>query len=223
MVGAGDRHRVGRHADDLEVDEPAADPRGARGAALPARVRAPRAGPRPRLSRLHRRPARADHRGCPSADLSPSRGRHGTAAPGARLRVPGVGAGAPALRRGGGGGVRAADGDCRSARLRAARAHPLGRERRDGGVVRGHVFAGRGVDRTRAHRVHRLDHARLLHPQQHRRLVPVLRRRAVRGSRHACSSSLTTARSRERWPAISRSAACRPRSSRSSRRIRRSN
>ena len=59
-------HRVGRHADDREVDEPAADPRGARRAALPARLRAPRAGTRPRLSRLHRRPARADDRGCPS-------------------------------------------------------------------------------------------------------------------------------------------------------------
>ena len=41
------------------------------------------------------------------------------------------------------------------------------------------------VDRARADRVNRLDHVRLLHPQQHRRLVPVLRRRAVRGSRHA--------------------------------------
>ena len=58
-------------------------------------------------------------------------------------------------------------------------------------------------DRPLSHGRHRLDDVRLLHPQQHRRRVPVLRRRPVRGPRHRCSSWPTTARSAARLPAIS--------------------
>ena len=52
------------------------------------------------------------------------------------------------------------------------------------------------LDRPDAHGDDRLDDVRLLHPQQHRRGVSMLRRRTVRGPGHACSSSPTTARSR---------------------------
>ena len=55
-------------------------------------------------------------------------------------------------------------------------------EPRNGRAVRGDVFAAAESIGRRARR-HRLDDVRLLHPQQHRRRVPVLRRRPVRRRR----------------------------------------
>ena len=61
----------------------------------------------------------------------------------------------------------------------AAGVDPLGRQPRDGRIVRGDVLAVRRFDRPDAHGDDRLDDVRLLHPQQRRRRVPVLRRRTV--------------------------------------------
>ena len=93
-------------------------------------------------------------------------------------------AGAQVVRRGGGAAVRAAHAGDRPAGLRAARDDPVGRELRHGGGLRADVFAGGGLDRAHARGVDRLDDVRVLHPQQHRRRVPVLRRRSLRRPRH---------------------------------------
>ena len=66
-----------------------------------------------------------------------------------------------------------------------------------------HVFARRGIDRTSADRVDRLDHARPLHPQQHRRRRSSASPAGCSRVWARCSSSPTTARSRGRLPGIS--------------------
>ena len=213
----------GRHADDSEARRRRRRPAGRASRCCTGAPASTSRWPGARLSRLHRRPPRADHRGSAPADLPASRVGIGALRQRARLRV----------------SRSAVRAHARYVAVAAAvfvlptlivgllvywrpelilsvvSAETAARSRR---CIRRR--ASRSGARARAD-TDWID-VRLLHPQQHRRLVPVLRRRAVRGYRQPVLPGLQRRVRRRAWPAISRSAACRRRSIHSSSRIRRS-
>ena len=203
----------------LEAHEQAAERAASRRTdrrALPARVRASRAGASTIVSRVSARSPRPPDGRRASGHLSAARVRRRGAVAHRVARLPARRARGRRLRLDRDGALRDTDGRPRRARVLPTRPRSVRRRRRDGSPVRADVLPFRRVDRPHARRRQRLDDVRLLHQQQRRRRVPVLRERPRRGrGQHLLSRLQRRADRRGRWLSR-RSAVSATRSTRSS-------
>ncbi len=149
--------------------------------ALSARLRASRARAGAVVSGVPARSPRSPDGRRASGHLSAARVRRRGAVAHRVARLPARGPGRCRVCLDRDCALRGADARARCARVLPTGSRAVRRRCRDGGGVRADVLPVRGGDRPHERRGQQLDDVRLLHQEQRRRRIPVLRERSCRG------------------------------------------